>query len=698
MIRSAAWFGLGFAGAELLAAQMPPLASVSAAALLICFAWLFHKRRIRSLLFGAAAGGAFFVLFAACIVWPVQRLAGRTVTACAEVQTDAVSTYGIGTMQGTLRLYEVNGEKRSILVRCENIPAAAPGTRFAAEFRLVPLEQDRFYTGHLAVGVYLQAECAEEAKALGISHGWRFALYRLRCRWTERLMTQLPDEHLAGLEAAMLLGDRRFLPSNVRDTFRASGVSHLLAVSGLHLSLLCGLLSAGRFRKYRFWWPSLLLRAAAAVFYMALTGFSVSVCRAGAMFLLALLADAWLQPYDLLTSLGVAAVVLGLQNPYAPCEIGFQLSFCAVLGVWVASRLDELYRAGMTQKRHPPLLQSILRGMAGLRQGGLTALCASIATLPVLVAHGLAVSGVAVLTNLLVVWVLPVVLVLGLLVLLLAGHAWLAVPLHFCVLLLSFLLRAMCKIAAWCATLPLAQLVLPQAYTLWVYFVLAVLAWSFYMLGKTRYFVPIGAGFTALAVALGVWAQQGIITLALVGQVGNPCLIGRQGQQAVVLYRGGPANAAAVTEYLALHGIQTPQLLLDLREKPSTVPPEAETVLVLAEHEPGIQTSSITQELQVEYCHDRNGSLAVLQAGDYHIALTTGKVELSEPLTVDLYCAAKTVHPDIDAYGLWYKGTPPRGAQNASAVVWIEAQGDSEVLLRAQRGMTWKGVRRFAVQ
>ena len=99
---------------------------------------------------------------------------------------------------------------------------------------------------------------------------------------------------LGGLEAAMLLGDKAALPDTVQDTFRAAGISHLLAVSGLHLALLCGLFSFGRRR--RFYRPLILVRAAVAVFYMLLTGLPISVLRAGIVFLLVLLGDGSTSP------------------------------------------------------------------------------------------------------------------------------------------------------------------------------------------------------------------------------------------------------------------------------------------------------------------------------------------------------------------------------------------------------------------
>ena len=135
----------------------------------------------------------------------------------------------------------------------------------------------------------------------------------------------------------MLLADKSRLDASVQQAFRAAGVSRLLAVSGLHLALLCGLLGFGR--KWKFYKPLILLRAATALFYLLLTGMPVSVSRAGIVLLVALVGGFFLLPPDLLTSTSFAAILLGLQNAYAPCDLGFQLAFCAVLGVQTAAEL-----------------------------------------------------------------------------------------------------------------------------------------------------------------------------------------------------------------------------------------------------------------------------------------------------------------------------------------------------------------------
>lgn len=185
-------------------------------------------------------------------------------------------------------------------------------------------------------GVYLQAEYLGSYQPLAASRAPRFALYRLRQRWSAVLRRWLPRQ-LDGMETAMLLADKSRLDDAVQQAFRTAGVSHLLAVSGLHLALLCGLFSFGR--RWKFYKPLIILRGAVALFYVLLTGVPVSVLRAGLVFAVALAGDFLLLPFDLLTATGFAAILMGLQNAYAPCDIGFQLSFCAVLGVQAAAAL-----------------------------------------------------------------------------------------------------------------------------------------------------------------------------------------------------------------------------------------------------------------------------------------------------------------------------------------------------------------------
>ena len=242
MKRKLGWFGLGFAGAELAAAILPPLVCVPAAAFLVCLALLWIKRRRDSAIpvLGALCGLAWFLVFTLVWVRPVKARAGQTVTCTAVVETDADASYSESRLRGTLRLTEIDGRAANVKVQCASFPGESAGERFTAKFALTELPDNKYRLSRQSKGVYLQAEYLGSYHPLDASRAPRFALYRLRQRWSATLRRWLPRQ-LDGIEAAMLLADKSRLDDSVQQAFRTAGVSHLLAVSGLHLALLCGL-------------------------------------------------------------------------------------------------------------------------------------------------------------------------------------------------------------------------------------------------------------------------------------------------------------------------------------------------------------------------------------------------------------------------------------------------------------------------
>lgn len=124
MKRKLGWFGLGFAGAELAAAILPPLVCVPAAAFLVCLALLWIKRRRDSAIpvLGALCGLAWFLVFTLVWVRPVKALAGQTVTCTAVVETDADASYSESRLRGTLRLTEIDGRAANVKVQCASFP------------------------------------------------------------------------------------------------------------------------------------------------------------------------------------------------------------------------------------------------------------------------------------------------------------------------------------------------------------------------------------------------------------------------------------------------------------------------------------------------------------------------------------------------------------------------------------------------
>ena len=735
MKRKLAAFGFAFALAELLAAVLPVPALQAAPAFLLALpplvlagVLLCFCRRLRRLPVwaGLLLGIGWHLLFTAWFVAPLQAWDGQNVNCTVTVQTDAEASYREGYMRGTLAVEEVNGRPADFSVYCSAFPFAEVGDRFTAVLALQALPQDDFRLVRYAKNVFLAAEYREGFAYLGPAPNLRFALFRLRARLSAALRTYLSWEE-GTLAAALLLADKANLSQQTEDSFRTAGVSHLLAVSGLHVALLCVILMGGAAmaRSRRFYRPAILAQSAALVFYMLLTGCPLSVLRAGIAFLLTELGCFFLQPPDALTSLGACAVLLSLPNAYLPCDIGVQLSFCAVLGVLAASALLRREQAALhrpdagdaeaedsrnaekgaggsllrqIRKREIDAVAWLQKAAFSLLAAVQTAALAGLATLPVLVWHRMTVSGVGVLTNLLVTWALSPALLAGLWLLVLSLLPPLAPAAHLLGWGLSVWLYGMRRIVAWCAALPMAKLSLPTGYTLFVLAVLAALGLLFWKNRALRWFVPAGLGCAILAVALGTTLSRGVVRVALVGNAASPCAVAVRDGRAVVFFRGGAANQRAVKTYLSNLGQVEETLLVDLRPDPRSLRFAADEVFAMDAMTDFAEEKTVLQGLTLDCYHTGSANLAVLDVAGYHIGISSGSLHLAAPLKLDLYLAGGTLPKDLSPAALLTTEQAPKWWQQAAGARRMIAVGTPVVTLRPGHSVQFEEVTDYALQ
>lgn len=157
-------------------------------------------------------------------------------------------------------------------------------------------------------------------------------LYKIRLAGINVFDRYLPDAD-AGILRAMLLGDRTALEKTDKTLFEKSGISHILAISGLHISLL-GMGLYGLLGKLRMpYVPAMLLAVLFMFLYGKMTGMSSSSGRAILMFAIRLNAKRVGRTYDMLTALAVAALLLVMEQPLYVTYAGFQLSFGAIIGL-----------------------------------------------------------------------------------------------------------------------------------------------------------------------------------------------------------------------------------------------------------------------------------------------------------------------------------------------------------------------------
>ncbi len=157
-----------------------------------------------------------------------------------------------------------------------------------------------------------------------------------------RVYLRCMSEKNAGLLADMTLGDKSLLQQEVKDLYRSAGISHILAISGLHVSLF----GMGMFRLLcRLGCPGKVSSLAAvgiAVAFGQLSGMEISTVRALLMFAVNMAAYLLGRSYDTLTALGLSAWIQMWENPFVLNYAGFLFSYGAVLGAAViAAALKE---------------------------------------------------------------------------------------------------------------------------------------------------------------------------------------------------------------------------------------------------------------------------------------------------------------------------------------------------------------------
>lgn len=164
------------------------------------------------------------------------------------------------------------------------------------------------------------------------------SLYRIRRQLSERLkMIALPED--AGILSAVLFGEKEDLDSGIYELYRKNGISHLLAISGLHVSIV-GLGIWKLFRKGGAgFWISGIFAGGFLCAYGMMVGSGASVARAVSMAGLSFLAAAVGRTYDLPTAMCIPAAGLLLSHPYLLTQASFQLSFLAVTSLVYPGRL-----------------------------------------------------------------------------------------------------------------------------------------------------------------------------------------------------------------------------------------------------------------------------------------------------------------------------------------------------------------------
>lgn len=388
-----------------------------------------------------------------------------------------------------------------------------------------------------------------------------YYILKLKQELISRIKLLLGDEESAVAEG-ILLGYKFDISEDVKTDFKHSGISHLLAVSGYHVAVIASFM----FILFDFFkLPKKFANLgsiAGVVFFMALTGFSPSVTRAGIMYILYLVGQLISRSADSLNSLGIAAFIICILNPFAGGDIGLLLSITATLGIiklspilssWLKSKTSNIVFGKRT-------LNSITEAIS-------VTLSANIFTLPITMLTFKCLYPISLVSNILIIFAFSAMmfcLIIAIILSYLGFLSILAIPFS---LITTLLIKYMVWCAGFLANLPFSYLSADFRFLLiWLSGSMILLAITI-VLGKDLRLIKITAILSAIILMVGTISYQilvrGVTTVAFLN-VGNgvSSVITKDGNSAVISCGGDSFYADCIYEYLESKNIKNIDLVL----------------------------------------------------------------------------------------------------------------------------------------
>ncbi|MBR4072997.1 MAG: ComEC/Rec2 family competence protein [Clostridia bacterium] len=207
----------------------------------------------------------------------------------------------------------------------------AVGDKVRVSLTVKPINNSRYRISYYSEGIYVKGS-VRNFSSVETDDSVLCFVPELRKSIKNILLNYLSYENQAFV-SALTIGDRSDLSSDFNDRVKASGTSHIIVVSGMHLVILIGgfisFLKRIIYNKYAFFFISLV-----CVFgFAAVCGFTMSVIRAGITYLLFAAAPLFNRESDPLNALGATVVIVMLFSPFAIFSISFQLSVMSTFGI-----------------------------------------------------------------------------------------------------------------------------------------------------------------------------------------------------------------------------------------------------------------------------------------------------------------------------------------------------------------------------
>lgn len=444
------------------------------------------------------------------------------------------------------------GDRIETVVHCALADRAASG------------EEITYYT---AKGIFLTGKSYGRLKVERPDHT---PLRDLPAWWSQALkesIAQAFPRDVSGLVSALVTGNRDNLSDPFTTSLQRSGLSHTVAVSGMHLAFLAGLVSLllGGWRRL-----AALVTIPVTLLFTLTAGCTPSVVRAAVMILLLHIGPLFYRERDEFTSLGTALLLLLLYNPFSAAHIGLQLSFAAVAGIFLCAQPLQtalLARIPFRPAKRWTFWWAVQLLPRFVVSTFCTTLGASVLTVPLSAVYFQSVSLIAPLSNLLTLWAVGILFGAGVLI----GTLGVFVP-ELAVLLaqpMALLGRYLNWVIDSLSGIPFSAVTTHSIYyRAWLVLVYLMLVLIPILPGKKRWIIPTCCAVTTLCLAMlfnawTFWWGDGSVTALDVGQ-GQSILV-RSGRFLCLVDCGGDSydNAGDIAaDFLGDYGVGRLDLLV----------------------------------------------------------------------------------------------------------------------------------------
>lgn len=286
-------------------------------------------------------------------------------------------------------------------------------------------------------------------------------------------VTKILPKDTAGICIGLLLGDKTLISEEVQNNFKQSSLSHMLAISGAHVSyILLGITTFLQVLKAHKRWSKIVI-IIFLIFFMALVGYTPSVTRACVMSIISLMAGILFRKSNIYQNLALSSIIILLMNPYSLLDIGFQLSFGGTIGIVIfmqkqaKTKIQNELTINSNEKNKNKLIYKILDYIKGLIK---VSISANLIILPIMIYHFNTISATFLISNILASPILAVSLILGLIfIVFVLIFTPIAIIISY---ILNVVLQILIQITNFTSKLPLSQILIstPKLWQIVLYY------------------------------------------------------------------------------------------------------------------------------------------------------------------------------------------------------------------------------------